>query len=129
MNKKYSAKSYWIQVLSFTPVLIFLPKAVHYFFPRSSLVASYFVLLGISIVASEANILRSYSSSKLKEVIIVWILSSTVWTLSSMFGFFLFNEDSQLQLMVLFLFAEGLFFTLFYLLLIIRNYKKQRNKS
>jgi len=46
-----------------------------------------------------------------------------------MFGFFLFNEDSQLQLLVFLILAEGFFLMLFYLLFIIRSYKKQSGKS
>ena len=123
MIKEYSAKSYWIQVLFCSVMQIFLPKIPHFLFPSVSLFPCYMGFLLLSTIGMEAIMLRCYSSSKLREVIIVWILSSALIMLSNMFGFFLFNKESP-QLMILFLLAVGLFVMLFYLLLIIRSYKK-----
>jgi FlaA1/EpsC-like NDP-sugar epimerase len=126
MIKTYSTKTYWILVLCYLVMQIFLPKAVQYFFHSVSLFCLHGIMLLISIVFLEAGVLRCYSSSKLRKVIMVWISSSAVLTVSNMFGFFLFNKEGS-HSHLLFIFGQGLFLMLFYLLLIIRSHKKEGN--
>jgi len=122
MVKTISKKLYWTQILFLIAMQIVLPTLLGHFFPRFSLVSSQCTILFVSLVSIETSVSRCYFSSTLRRIIMVWILSSAILTVSSMLGFFWFNKENPN--LILLIPGEGLFIMLFYLPVILWFYKK-----
>jgi hypothetical protein len=125
--KTCSAKSYWSLVLCLSIMQILLPILLRYLRPANSLDFSHYLPLGISSAFLWSSVLYHYSSSTLKKVITVWILSSLILIVTNMLGFVLFSKGTPYQ-MVLDVLGPGVFLMLFILPFIIWYRKKEMNK-
>lgn len=125
--KACSAKSYWFLILLYVVLQILLPLLMQHLFPVMNNSGSHYGLLVVCIIFSWSSILRCHPSSKLRKIIKVWILSSTILIASNMVGHVLFIKEES-YLMALAVLVPGLFLMVSCLLLIIWSYKKKMNK-